>query len=110
MCMDMHICICAHLKGVEGQGKREGDSGAPFREKLFLVFASPFHLTRNLKERRERCQLLTDIEWITTENSVCETNMTGEVRGKTDETCLDVNGAQEEMRREETEESKRFVR
>lgn len=65
LCMVMCICICVgksvHLKDVEGQGKREGDSGDPFLERLFLVFASPSHLTRNLRERRGSCQLISVI-------------------------------------------------
>lgn len=59
-CMCISICVngCVYLKGVEGQGKTEGDSGVPFLEKLFLVSAAPSHLTGNLRNRRESCQLI----------------------------------------------------
>lgn len=74
MCMATCICICVqkyvHLKGEEGQGKREGGSGDPFLEKLFLVFAFPSHLTKNLRENRQSCQLIHTIERIATVNSV----------------------------------------
>lgn len=60
LCLHLHRGV--HLKGVEGQGKREGDSAVPFLEKLFLVSASPSHLTRNLREQRGSCPLINDIE------------------------------------------------